>query len=89
MILSGVKSDWSAVRSGVPQSSVLGPILFLVYIDDIDDNVTSRLYKFADDIKVVKGISNIEDSVNLQRDLDRITGWADNWQIEFSFSKCS
>ena len=88
VVLNGVKSEWSSVKSGVPQGSVLGPILFLIYIDDIDDKVMSRLFKFADDIKIVKGISNIGDNISLQRDLDRIAGWADNWQMNFNMSKC-
>ena len=49
----------------------------------------SRLFKFADDIKVVKGISNIGDNISLQRDLDKIAGWADNWQMDFNMSKCN
>ena len=77
VILNGEKSNWSNVKSGVPQGSVLGSILFLIYIDDIDDKVTSKLFKFADDLKLVNGISNIRDSMNLQKDLDRIAGWAD------------
>ena len=52
-MLNGQSSDWRQVLSGVPQGSVLGPLLFVVYINDIDDSVASKVLKFADDTKSV------------------------------------
>ena len=52
VVLLGCNSEWIRVKSGVPEGSVLGPLLFLIYINDIDDSVSSKLLKFADDTKV-------------------------------------
>ena len=58
--------------SGVPQGSVLGPILFLIYINDLDDGITSKVLKFADDTKVFRKIKSDADSQHLQDDLNQI-----------------
>ena len=55
-------SEWAPVTSGIPQGSVLGPILFVIYINDLPNNLKSECYMFADDAKVFKDISNIEDN---------------------------
>ena len=55
-VVDGEVSNWKAVLSGVPQGSVLGPILFLIYINDLDDDITSKVLKFADDTKVFRKI---------------------------------
>ena len=52
MVINGVKSQWGVVKSGVPQGSVLGPILFLIYVSDISDDVSSNVIPFADDTKL-------------------------------------
>ena len=65
VVLLGCYSEWIRVKSGVPQGSVLGPLLFLIYINDIDDSVSSNLLKFADDTKVFRIVSNpINQSIN-------------------------
>lgn len=78
----GYSSTKLAVRSGVPQGSVLGPLLFLIYINDISVPViNSDLYFFADDTKIRKTISQSVDMVQLQEDLYRIDGWCKEWKI--------
>ena len=58
--------------SGVPQGSVLGPILFLIYINDLEDDISSKLLKFADDTKVFRKVTNDTDKQSLQDDLDKL-----------------
>ena len=53
VVINGVHSDWAGVCSGVPQGSVMGPILFTIFINDLDDNLKSKILKFADDTKLV------------------------------------
>ena len=60
--------------SGVPQGSVLGPILFLIYINDLDDDITSKVLKFADDTKVFRKIKSDTDRQHLQDDLNNMVG---------------
>ena len=70
---------------GLPQGSVLGPLLFLIYINDLDDNITSNVLKFADDTKVFRKDG---DKQHLQNDLDRLVKWSEKWQMLFNFGKC-
>ena len=83
MVLGREESAWSAVSSGVPQGSIVGPLLFIVYINDLDEKMTSTVLKFADDTKI-SSISQQE----LQRDLDTAVGWAQTWQMQFNTNKC-
>ena len=79
------------VLSGVPQGSVLGPLLFVIFINDLDDTVsqlTTILKKFADDTKLGKKVSTDEDRQELQDALDKLCEWADKWGMEFNVSKC-
>ena len=66
--------------SGIPQGSVLGPILFLLYINDLEDDIssTSKVLKFADDTKVFRKVTNDTDKQSLQDDLDRLVTWSEN-----------
>ena len=82
-ILEGFKLE----MSGVPQGSLLGPILFLIYINDLDDNITSNVLKFADDTKVFRRVNNDGDKQLLQNDLDKLVQWSEKWQIFFSHSR--
>ena len=86
--LGGCWSEWCRVLSGVPQGSVLGPILFLIFIDDLDDGLSSTILKFADDTKIYGGVDSWEDRNRLQRDLERLVEWADRWQMSFNVEKC-
>ena len=59
--INGEKSEWGSVTSGVPQGSVLGPLLFIIYLNDLDVGITSNLAKFADDTKIGRAINGAED----------------------------
>lgn len=86
--INGNFSDWSKVTSGVPQGSVLGPQLFTIFIDDIDNAVKSKLSKFADDTKLGKMVNNVTDASELQLDLDKLYDWSKQWLMEFNLDKC-
>ena len=77
--INGIKSDWAPVVSGVPQGTVLGPLLFSLYINDISADI--RL--FADDCVCYREIKNEEDTLKLQRDIDRLGSWARKWGMRF------
>lgn len=82
-------SDWSSVVSGVPQGSVLGPLLFLIYINDLDEGIVSKLGKFADDTKVARGVSNNSEVDILREDLRKNFQWSVDWQMLFNVDKCT
>jgi len=86
--INGKFSDWAEVKSGVPQGSVLGPILFIMFIDDISWDLNSKLSIFADDLKVMSIVNSIEQREQLQYDLMKITEWATRWGMSFSVNKC-
>ena len=68
----GDKSDWAPVVSGVPQGTVLGPLLFSLHINDITSDIESEIRLFADDCVCYREIKNVEDTVKLQKDIDRL-----------------
>ena len=77
-----MSSQMSNVLSGVPQGTVLGPLLFLCYINDLPNDVTSRVKLYADDVLLyTPAVNTIVDCQSLQEDLDRLVQWADRWQI--------
>ena len=76
------KSTWQEVWSGVPQGSVLAPLLFLIYINDLEEEVVSKVFKFADDTKLFRQVSDMVDALGMQEDLDRLVDWADKWQMQ-------
>ena len=88
VVVDGEVSNWKSVLSGVPQGSVLGPILFLIYINDLDDSITSNVLKFADDTKRFRKVNTDGDKQHLQNDLDRLVKWSEKWQMLFNFGKC-
>ena len=91
VVLNGHASSWDDVWSGVPQGSVLGPTLFLIFINDIDNAVDvtgSVLKKFADDTKFGMKIKDDEDRVRFQNVIDNLQTWSEDWQMLFNVSKC-
>ena len=88
VVVDGEVSNWKSVLSGVPQVSVLGPILFLIYINDLDDSITSNVLKFADDTKLFRKVNTDGDKQHLQNDLDILVKWSEKWQMLFNFGKC-
>ena len=78
MVIDGVASGWELVLSGVPQGSVLGPVLFIVFIDDIDEGIRSTVLKFADDMKLVARVGS-EDRERLRQDLVGLYKWSEDW----------
>ena len=76
MVINGQTSDWLNVRSGVPQGSVLGPLLFILYIDNLHHSVTNSTLKiFADDVTMYKVVTDASDCDLLQEDLSQISEW--------------
>ena len=83
-----VANDFSgdvSVLSGIPQGSILGPILFTIFINDLPDQVSSICRIFADDTKLYNEISRC---IELQKDIDNLMNWSDTWQLHFNSSKC-
>ena len=87
--VDGEESDVGRVESGVPQGSVLGPSLFLFYINDLPDNLNSTVRLFADNIIVYLTITSQKDCQTLQDDLTKLAIWEDLWKMEFHPNKCT
>ena len=81
-------SNWELVGSGVPQGSVLAPIMFQVYINDMAEGLNSYVNLFADDAKLLKVIKSQEDCRELQKDIDKIHAWSLRWKLKFNVKKC-
>ena len=88
VVLEGKKSCTSGVTSGVPQGTVLGPLLFLVFINDLPDAVRSNIRLFADDALLYRTIHSSEDATALQDDLTHLQSWEKTWQMAFYPDKC-
>lgn len=88
VVVGGEKSVSGRVTSGVPQGSVLGPTLFLVYINDLPDSIKSNVCLFADDTLLYKHIHTEEDCKALNNDLARLQEWEEKWLMEFNATKC-
>ena len=89
VVLEGVMSDQVPVSSGVPQGSVLGPILFLAYINDLPQYVKSKVRLFADDTVIYLAIKSSVDCIQLQQDLLSLENWESDWKMEFNAAKCN
>ena len=81
-------SPWTQVLSGVPQGSVLGPVFFLIFINDLLDGLNCTGKLFADDAKIYSKVSKQEDAHGLQLDLDRLVNWSNTWLLDFNQNKC-
>ena len=87
--LNHCTSDFLPVISGVPQGSILGPLMFLIFVNDLPTSVvSSHIYLFADDTKCLKPIHSISDCHSLQRDLLNLFNWSQNWNLPFNEDKC-
>lgn len=79
---------WIDVLSGIPQGSVLGPLLFVIYVNELPTLVESDLYLFADDAKIFQKISHYNNTLILQKDLDILVNWSNTWLLKVSPDKC-
>jgi hypothetical protein len=86
--VNGQKSTWEPVRSGISQGSVLGPILFIIFINDLPNMISSMVMMFADDTKVFTQVQSEDDCAKLQDDLDKLGEWSNQWQLQFNVKKC-
>ena len=88
VVVDGESSSEAKVLSGVPQGTVLGPLLFLVHINDLPEWVSSRVRLFADDCLLYRVIRSIKDQEELQKDLKSLEKWAADWGMRFNAKKC-
>ena len=86
--INSVLSSWLQVTSGVPQGSVLGPLLFALYINELPSLVSSQLLMFADDIKLYRRIRSSIDCRILQTDINILLDWSNHWLLSFNTSEC-
>ena len=88
VVVNGVESVVADVLSGIPQGTVLGPLLFVIYINDLLDSISSDGLMFADDTKIFRIITSKEDALDLQADIDSLEEWSNKWLLRFHPDKC-
>ena len=89
VVVDGSFSNYADVESGVPQGTVLGPLLFLLHINDLPSCVNSKVRLFADDCLLYREIKNNQDQIDMQRDLDALMDWGSTWGMKFNAKKCN
>ena len=89
VVVNGSYSSWLPVRSGVPQGSVLGPLLFIIYVNNIYSAIhNSQHGMFADDLALYREIRTLDDCELLQSDLANVASWSQQWQLQLNWNKC-
>ena len=88
VVVQGVSSSVEAVKSGVPQGSVLGPTLFILYVNELPELVQSNMKMFADDVKLYRKIESHTDFEILQDDINTLCEWSKKWLLQFNIQKC-
>ena len=88
-MINGEESSWADVLSGVPQGSVIGPLLFVIYINDLPEEVHTMVKMFADDTNIFTDTSRNEMAHELQEDIQRLDKWAGKWQLTFNADTCT
>ncbi len=86
--VNGSTSGWSDVVSGVPQGSVIGPVLFVIFINDMPNHINNFISLFADDAKLFGKSTTPTDRASIQEDLNTLQQWSEKWQLSFNASKC-
>jgi hypothetical protein len=86
--VNGMKSQWHKVTSGIPQGSVLGPVLFVIYINDLPECVKSDVFLFADDMTIFREIKDDSDASIIKSDLIELFKWSETWLLKFHPDKC-
>ena len=84
----GSYSTWFHMLSGVPQGSVLGPVLFLLYVNDLPDWIKCSMRMFADDMKIWNIVTSASDCSDLQMDIDVLVQWSNKWLLHYNSDKC-
>ena len=88
MVLGESASSWESVLSGVPQGSVFGPLLFVIYINDLTDSVNNKLKLYADDSKILSTVNSWKDALGVQKDIDSISEWMKDERMQLNTNKC-
>ena len=88
VVIEGKSSDSANISRGIPQGSVLGPILFLIFINDLPDVILSFIKLFADDAKLFGRVNSIMQGLTVQVSLDNYVDWAKLWKMNYHFKKC-
>ena len=87
--VNGKNSEWVDIASGVPQGSIIGPLCFCLFINDLPDIVLNNMLLFADDAKLFGSASTAEEQNTIQDDLDKIQQWTEQWQLPLNAAKCT
>ena len=88
VVLEGVSSSSISVTSGVPQGTVLGPLLFILYLNDILEGISSQVRLLADNCILYREINTLNDCQDLQKDINTLCNWESKWQMKFNIDKC-
>ena len=88
VVLNGKTSGWARVGSGVPEGSICGPVLFVLFCNDLPSFLNSSCLMYADDIKIVRRVHACDDAVALQNDLNKFCIWSATWKLQLNPTKC-